>query len=137
MKENMGITKIEHYLRTLKKKPGALAGSTALQQAQPELQKIYHTYYTGKEKEFIQLLELIGEKGLSAVINAITLLQRVSPIDINTEKIIAICNRSTVPVSDKPVKNITDIEIKSKDILKSYGLLLISTGEEFKEVSIA
>jgi transposase len=129
--------KIEHYLRTLKKKPGALAGSTALQQAQPELQKIYHTYYTGKEKEFIQLLELIGEKGLSAVTNAITLLQRVSPIDINTEKITAICNRSTVPGSDKPVKNITDIEIKSKDILKSYGLLLISTGEEFEEVSIA
>lgn len=129
--------KIEHYLKTLKKKPGALAGSTALQQAQPELQKIYHSYYTGKEKEFIQLLELIGEKSLSAVTNAITLLQRVSPTDISTEKITAICNRSTATEPNKSVKIITDIETKSRDILKSYGLLLISAGEEFKEVSIA
>jgi len=79
-------------------------------------------------------LELTGEKGLSAVTNAITLLQRVSPIDINTEKITAICNRNTTP---EPNKSANDIETKSKDILKSYGLLLISTGEEFKEVSIA
>lgn len=129
--------KIEHYLRTLKKKPGALAGSTALQQAQPELQKIYNCYYIGKEKEFIQLLELIGEKGLSVVNNAITLLQRVSPMDINTEKVTAICNRNTAPNSDKSVKIATDIEIKSRDILKSYGMLLITAGEEFEEVSIA
>ncbi|MDD2585176.1 MAG: IS21 family transposase [Syntrophomonadaceae bacterium] len=129
--------KIEHYLRTLKKKPGALAGSTALQQAEPELQKIYHNYYTGKEKEFIQLLELIGEKGLLAVTNAITLLQRVSPTDISTEKITAICNRNSATEPNKSVKTITDIETKSRDILKSYGLLLISAGEEFEEVSIA
>lgn len=74
---------------------------------------------------------------MSAVTNAITLLQQVSPIDINTEKIKAICNRNKAAVSDKSQENVTDIEIKSKDILKAYGLLLISTGEEFKEVSIA
>jgi hypothetical protein len=41
---------IAHYTRTLKKKPGALAGSLALKQAEPELQKIYHKYYTEKER---------------------------------------------------------------------------------------
>jgi hypothetical protein len=45
-----------HITRTLKKKPGVLAGSLALKQAEPELQKIYHKYYTEKEKEFIELL---------------------------------------------------------------------------------
>ena len=129
--------KIEHYLKTLKKKPGALAGSTALQQAQPELQKIYRSYYTRKEKEFIQLLELIGEKGLLAVNNAIILLQRVSPTDISTEKITAICNRNIATEPNVSEESVTDIETRSRDILKSYGMLLMSTGEKFKEISIA
>lgn len=134
---NQWSIKIEHYLKTLKKKPGALAGSTALQQAQPELQKIYHNYYTGREKEFIQLLELIGEKGLAQIDNAIMTLQKVSPIDITTEKIKVICNRNNIPDSDKTKNCISDIEIKSRGILKSYSMLLVTTGEEFsKGVSI-
>src|SRR5690554_5340922 len=59
--------KITHYTRTLKRKPGVLAGSLALQQAEPGLQKIYREHYTGKEKEFIELLELVGEKGWAKV----------------------------------------------------------------------
>lgn len=33
--------KVEHFLKTLKKKPGALASSTAMHQADPRLQQIY------------------------------------------------------------------------------------------------
>jgi hypothetical protein len=85
---------IAHYARTLKKKPGALAGSLALQQAEPELQKIYYKYYTGKEKEFIELLELVGEKGWAKVQSAMEALKKVSPTHLSTEKIVSICNRS-------------------------------------------
>jgi len=68
---------------------------------------------------------------------AITLLQKISPIDINTEKIKAICNRRVTTEINKSEKCVSDIEIKSRDIMKSYGMLLISTGDEFMEVSIA
>jgi hypothetical protein len=34
---------LDHYVNTLKKKPGALAGSTALQQADKKIKNIYET----------------------------------------------------------------------------------------------
>lgn len=45
-----------HYLETLKKKPGALTGSVALQQANQKIKSIYATYFTKREKDFVDLL---------------------------------------------------------------------------------
>jgi hypothetical protein len=53
---------LDHYLGTLKKKPGALAGSTALQQADTKIKKIFETYYTNNSKEFVELLHYIKEE---------------------------------------------------------------------------
>lgn len=46
---------INHYLQTLKMKPGALRNAQALVQNK-ELKSIYETYYTKKAKLFIELL---------------------------------------------------------------------------------
>jgi hypothetical protein len=43
---------LEHYVKILKKKPGALASSLALQQAQTKIKNIYQAYYTRKEKDW-------------------------------------------------------------------------------------
>jgi len=121
---------IAHYARTLKKKPGALAGSLALKQAEPELQKIYHKYYTGKEKEFIELLELVGEKGWAKVQSALEALKRVSPNHLSTEKIISICRRSNdifFPKSEG------DTVTLSKGILKAYNQLLNGSANKFDQ----
>ncbi len=124
--------RLEHYLRTLKKKPGALAGSTALKQAEPELQKIYHNYYTGNEKEFIHLLELIGQKGWFRVEKAIDALKKVSPHDISTEKVKTLCNRSDVT----EMKFKGDSETRSKDTLQIYSKLFNNGGEQFEKGAV-
>ncbi len=121
---------IAHYLRTLKRKPGALAGSLALRQAEPELQKIYHEYYTGKEKEFIGLLELVGEKGWDKVQSAVETLHGLSPIHLSTEKIVTICMRNSDP--SLPQGKDETIAL-SKSILKTYGWLLNGTTDTFDQ----
>jgi hypothetical protein len=50
---------LDHYLNTLKKKPGALASSVALQQADKKIKNIYETYYTSQPKEFIELIQYL------------------------------------------------------------------------------
>lgn len=122
---------LEHYLKTLKKKPGALAGSTALKQAEPELQKIYHQYYTGNEKEFIHLLELVGEKGWIKVEKALEALKKVSPHDVSTEKLKTLCYRS----DDIELKIEGDTVTRSKDALKTYSQLF-NNGQFEKEAVI-
>ncbi|HHX50732.1 MAG TPA: IS21 family transposase [Clostridia bacterium] len=121
---------IAHYARTLKKKPGALAGSLALQQAEPELQIIYYKYYIGKEKEFIELLELVGEKGWAKVQSAMKTLKKVSPTHLSTEKIVSICNRNN---DIFPVKVEGDTVTLSKGILKAYSQLLNDGANKFDE----
>ena len=60
---------INHYLATLKKKPGAIHRSTAMQQMNSKLQNIYNKYYTENPREFIELIEIISEEGLEKIEN--------------------------------------------------------------------
>ena len=49
---------LDRYVGTLKKKPGALATSSALQQASPKLKQIYHSYYTTHPKRIYRITSL-------------------------------------------------------------------------------
>lgn len=124
--------KLEHYLKTLKKKPGALASSVALHQADPRLQEIYQNHYTEKPKEFIELLSLVSEKGINEINAAIKTLKQISPVDITTEKIKVICNRE-VRLTSYPTKKLDcEIDQKSTDMLKAFQNLIPASQEEFK-----
>lgn len=131
---------IEHYLKTLKRKPGALASSMALHQADPKLQKIYNQYYIKREKEFIDLLHLVSEIGIGKIEEAIKTLEQVSPLDISTEKIKTICNRQANLDKDTDKGNRlkeNDIIIKSGEMLQAFKGLIPASNEEFqKEVAI-
>lgn len=122
--------KIEHYLKTLKKKPGALHSSTAIQQMNPTLQTIYNKYYSQDPKDFIELLELISEKGL----------EKLSPTSINTEKIKMLSNRNQYELDSntkEKEKATEEIEKQSKTILKLYGKLLNQSAVAFdKEAKV-
>ena len=113
---------ITHYLRTLKAKPGALKRSTAFSQIQPRLKTIYQKYYQGKEKRFIELLELTAEHNLVAVEQAITLLEKVNPTGVNTEKIRMIVERKD-DTSSKIIYP-SDIEIQAQRIVNLYQDML-------------
>ena len=126
IKENTGEKKwsidITHYLRTLKLKPGALKRSTAFSQIQPGLKAIYQKYYRGKEKHFIELLELAADHNLVSVEQAITLLEKVNPTGVNTEKIRTILERKD-DTSSKIIPP-SDIEIQSQRIVNLYTDML-------------
>ena len=117
--------KIEYFIRTIKKKPGSLHSSTAMQQMNPTLQTIYNKYYTENPKDFIELLELIGKKSMEEVLNAIEELEKISPIGINTEKIKLLCNRNEKEVKNTNKERTTEIEEHSKFILNHYGNLCL------------
>ncbi|OFW54401.1 MAG: hypothetical protein A2163_02195 [Actinobacteria bacterium RBG_13_35_12] len=113
---------ITRYLRTLKAKPGALKRSTALGQLQPRLKAIYQKYYQGKEKHFIELLELTAEHNLVAVEQTITLLEKVNPTGVETEKIRMIVERKD-DTSNKIIYP-SDIEIQAQRIVNLYQDML-------------
>jgi len=52
---------IEHYLKTLRTKPGALLGSLTLHQADQWLKDIFITHYKQRHKDFIELLLYIRQ----------------------------------------------------------------------------
>ena len=134
MVSNLWSIELEHYLNTLKKKPGALASSVALHQANPRLQKIYRQYYTTKERDFIDLIFFISEYGLEKVEEAIALLLKVSPLEVTTETIKAICNRNQQKPPPSPAQGIAlQIENYSLSMLKQFGELIPHSTEEFKK----
>lgn len=77
---------IQHYLGTMKKKPGAIAHSLALKQATPWLQQIFQQHYTINPKDFIYFLELIQEYSLNKVKFATEYLVR-NHLPVTTEHI--------------------------------------------------
>lgn len=129
--------KIEHYLKTLKKKPGAIHSSTAMHQMNPRLQTIYNKYYTENPKDFIDLIEIISEKGLDEIESIIKELERISPLGIDTEKIKMLCNRNNELVSRSNVEKTSEIETHSRNILHQYASILNNSAVAFeKEVTI-
>lgn len=126
--------KLEHYLNTFKRKPGSLASSTAMQQADPRIQNIYNIYYNKKEKDFIELLLFIDESSISKVEDAINLLKKISPTNITTEKIKSICNRDDTNYVENKVPYLKDtVDNEGTNLLNIYKFLMPISTEDFNE----
>lgn len=54
---------LDHFLASLRRKPGALLGSVAWQQADKALRQLYEQYFTDRPKVFIELLWWCGQQG--------------------------------------------------------------------------
>lgn len=91
----MGLWKIDiqHYARTLFRKPRALVSSTAFKQMDDILKKIYTQYFKNNDKDFVKLIELVGTYGLDTIDNALNKLIEVCPTNISVDKIEFICSR--------------------------------------------
>lgn len=112
---------IYHYLRTLKRKPGALRQSTALLQSDTQVKKIYDDYYSSDAKTFLEVLEIIYEKGAGTVLEGLKKLAVVSPRDLSADKVKVICDKVTEEKSKRPG---TDrLSEKSKSTLSQYDRL--------------
>jgi len=111
---------INHYLKTLTFKPGALGRSSAFSQMKPELKAIYHKYYQGQERQFLQLLELIATYSLPKVSQTIVLLEKI-PTTVTTEKIKLILEKKDEPV---PILAPSAITRQAKETVCHYSELL-------------
>lgn len=123
---------INHYLKTLKLKPGALPGSTAFSQLEPGLKNIYDKYFIGSEKSFIELLELSGKIGLEKIEEAIAEFERINPGSVSIDKIIVICSRRNINLNDFKDRSNCQIEETSRNMLALYGQML---NEDFLNLS--
>ncbi|MCG8485525.1 MAG: IS21 family transposase [Clostridia bacterium] len=128
---NKWVINLDHYLRTLNKKPGALPNSVALSQADQKIQNLYNEYYKGKEKDFVDLLLWMKEKDKSfvEVEKALNILMEVCPFNITTEKIKMLCEREIILNTHKYTDEIHD---QSKVMLSIYGHLLQNNRQEFE-----
>lgn len=57
--------KLEHYLTTLQRKPGAVASSVALKQASSQVQHLFNSCFKNAPRDFVILLHYITDNNLS------------------------------------------------------------------------
>lgn len=126
---------ISHYLRTLHKKPGALQGSTALLQADTQIKYIYEHYYNADAKTFLQVLEIIYEKGTNSVMEALKELELLSPMDMSADKVKVICEHRQEKKNCIAVSYTDHLTEKSRKTLSLYDrLAALQSGKLNKEV---
>lgn len=126
---------IFHYLRTLHKKTGALGGSTALLQADTQIKYIYEHYYSKDAKTFLQVLEVIYEKGTDIVMEALKELEQLSPMDMSADKVKVICGHKQEKKNCIGVSYTDSLTEKSRSTLAAYDkLAALQSGKLKKEI---
>lgn len=125
---NQWVLDIKHYSNTLFKKPHALINSTVFSKVDEEVKGIYTRYFQNKEKEFINVLKLIGDYGIEAVENSINKLLEICPQNISSDKIQFICERK----EDDKVLFLSDYKSEILDnslkMMEEYNKLLENGG---------
>lgn len=84
---------LDHYLHTLRLKPGALAGSQAMASAPQVVKHVFKQYFEDTPKDFAELLIFLQDHnyGFEKVNEAIGKLKGTSPHDISLDKIKVMC----------------------------------------------
>jgi transposase len=83
---------LNHYLHTLQRKPGAIAGSVALKQAPQWLKDMYACYFTHDARSFIDLLQYCQLHKISdhQLITCVERLARQSPSHVMAAHVVAL-----------------------------------------------
>jgi transposase len=107
---------LNHYLKTLLRKPGALKNSLALSQGSEELKTIYQNHFLEDSKDFVKLLQYMKEskKKVAEIQKIIEDLQKISPKGISLDKIKMLAEQK-VEVH-KPSQNDKILEYSLKQI---------------------
>jgi len=102
------VVKIDHYLTTFKRKPGALAGSLALASS-GYLKQLYERYFTGANREFIELLSYCQKHGISEgkIQQAVARLKASHVKEITVEQLLALLGNKQVHFEPLPPSQIT------------------------------
>ncbi len=114
---------IEHFMKTLKRKPGAVHSSIALFQMEENYKNLFEKYFSEKAKDFIELLIFMKSNKLllSDVQSVISKLEKICPTDISIAKIKTIIERK----EEEQTSSVnTEIEIIAIAQLSILGQLI-------------
>ncbi|WP_255489415.1 hypothetical protein [Dysgonomonas sp. 216] len=99
--------KLEHYLNTLLRKPGALNTSLALKQMPQQIQALFNKHFTDKARDFVFLLQYARENDFSDndIIEAYTSLKARGLRSISADQIKAMLYANNEPqaTQDEPI----------------------------------
>ena len=122
-KQGEYVLDIFHYLHTLGRKPGSLARSTALLQADEKIKGIYDRYYSSDPKAFLSVLELIGEIGIDSVEKALAELLKKVHHDLSAEKLRLVHEHLNEASNGKPTRKEDKLSRRAKSTLQNYDRL--------------
>ena len=117
---------LNHYLATLKRKPGAVAGSVALKQAPAWLQSMYGDHFSRDPRGFIQLLQYcqcneVPDQRLQSCVKE---LLRKYPSGITAEYVMAMLgNQPVVPLAVERT-GVDPIEVRSMQNLLEMSMMM-------------
>ncbi|MDD2504076.1 MAG: IS21 family transposase [Clostridia bacterium] len=128
---------INHYLSTLKKKPGALTNSLALQQAHTKISNLYEKHFTTNKRDFVELLLFMKDYDVSIELieSAVAKLLLINPVDISADKIKLLC--TNCDSTDSTINRQDEIYKNSRNILNLYGQLLNADSDNFSDEEVA
>lgn len=94
---------LEHYLKTLLRKPGALTNSVVWHNAPDGIKKLYQNHFSNQNKEFITLLIYAKEKGFAQtnIMEAYRELTKRGVRKVSTEQIKAMLHGQTTQDSER------------------------------------
>lgn len=118
------IISIEHYLSTLKKKPGALIGSAALD-CSSYLKNLYTNYFEGSPRDFIEFMHYCDKYRITneSLEEAVKKLLNNNFGEITTEKLIALLSNKPSTEVYRSLLNDDSISLKSKEQLEQVSQL--------------
>jgi hypothetical protein len=101
--KNKWVITLDHYLRTLNRKPGALHGSLALDQAPQTVKEVYTRWFIGQPRDFIELLLYCQQLQVphKKLLDTAIYLSGICPDGVTGEKIIALLGNQT-PLPNNP-----------------------------------
>ena len=122
---------IDHYLTTLSRKPGAVHGSVALEQAPASIRLLYQRYFENHPRGFIDILLYCKNNGIQheKLEEAVDKLSRLCPGDISADKVIALLGNQADIITSSPsqAKKTDEIEDLSFKQLQEITLLAESS----------
>jgi transposase len=118
------IINLEHYLRTLSRKPGALHGSVALEQALPEIQNLYSRFFINHAKGLIDILLYSQQNQIphQRLIDTVYYLNGLCPNDVSSDKVIAL-------LGNQPAERAYTIKSRETDEIEDQAI------QQLKEIS--
>lgn len=128
--------KLEHYMKTLQKKPGALTCSLAWQETLPELRNLYERHFKGMNREFVFLLAFATEKGFTQqdIVDAAKAVADRGAKSISAEQIKGMLVQDSFPEVEDSSICVTvqqeEIEKEAENMLDGITMLMVAAGSQ-------